>query len=339
MRIALQGKQKLLWKSWAAVFCLIAGWSSALAQSDGITQAPLMPFDKSWLLVPPHYNERLLAAPPVIKSKVKAIQDEIRQTGYTYSVGYTEAMDYPLEILARLTPPRNLLAEADKQNAFVKEAQTILGTAAHSTLVIKSPTGQTTTVRVPGLGAGAGAASGGYSAPANCTAAKVYDLRPQGVMTPVRNQGGNCGSCWAFSAMGTFEAAYSARNRAQIDASEQHVLNCSGAGTCANGGWYHNVFKWMLTHGVADEAAMPYKAQDFELHGGRRHAIYGGALGICFIDGPDTDGGADQAGHLRAWRGLGGDLCDDRVSALYGRRFRRDKAQHNQSRNHSCRLG
>lgn len=87
-----------------------------------------------------------------------------------------------------------------------------------------------------------------------------FNYRDIGKVTPVRNQGG-CGSCWAFGALGAYESSNLIRNNISSDVSEQDVLNCSGAGTCG-GGWYDPVFKYMLTEGVAGEAAEPYQAVD-----------------------------------------------------------------------------
>jgi cathepsin L len=254
MNNSLQQARRQLRGTWVLALCMAAGASSAWAETDGTTQPPLRPFDKNELLVAPHYNARLQTASPAIRSKVKAVQEEVRQNNLTFSVGYTEAMDRPLTELARTVPPQNLAAEMAKQNAFVKEASSILGASPASSLRMSG--------RRPH-----GASSNGCDptpapspTPANCTSATVYDLRTQGVMTPVRNQG-NCGSCWAFSAMGSYEASYLARNGLQIDTSEQYILGCANSGTC-NGGWYGTVFQWMLTNGVADEASAPYTAKD-----------------------------------------------------------------------------
>ena len=84
-----------------------------------------------------------------------------------------------------------------------------------------------------------------------------FDWRDAGVVTPVRNQMG-CGSVWAFVTAAAFESAYAIRNGLLIDVSEQHILNCSEAGSC-NGGWW--AFSFLVRHGVTSERLMPYLAE------------------------------------------------------------------------------
>jgi C1A family cysteine protease len=234
-------KKRLMRGSWLFALCAIAAAPAAWAESDGTTQPPLTPFDQKELLHAPFYNERVQSAPAAVRSRLKIIQDNVRQNNYTFSVGYTTAMDKTLKELARRKAPADFLPAAKKQNAFVKEALQLFGEAPD---------------------AGGPQAGAGNSAKASaCASAKTYDLRTQGLMTPVRDQG-NCGSCWDFSAMGAYESAYKLRNKVEIDTSEQYVLSCSGAGNCADGGWETDVLQWMLTHGVPDETVDRYQAKD-----------------------------------------------------------------------------
>jgi C1A family cysteine protease len=232
---------------WFLVLCVaVAAPIGVRAEPDGITQAPQKPFDSNDLLVAPFYNERLATAPASIKDKLKRIQNSVRENRLTFSVGYTDALDVPITQLAKTIFPSDFLMEAKKQDAFVKEALPILGEAPDG-----GPLPQLGAEKTP---------STAVAAATTCAGLTTYDLRAHGLMTPVRNQG-NCGSCWDFGAMGAYESAYLKRNGVQIDTSEQYVLSCAGAGSC-NGGYYTPVFKWMLTHGVADEAADRYQAQD-----------------------------------------------------------------------------
>lgn len=89
------------------------------------------------------------------------------------------------------------------------------------------------------------------------------DLREYGLATPVRDQG-NAGSCWAFGSMAGYESAYDCMNAGEIDASEQYVINRSGAGTVAHGGLAFKVYLWMVgqRRNVDDEANTPYVQRD-----------------------------------------------------------------------------
>jgi hypothetical protein len=81
-------------------------------------------------------------------------------------------------------------------------------------------------------------------------------------MTPVKNQG-YCGSCWAFSAVGTVEGTYKIEQddaTLNPDLSEQYLVSCSG-GSC-QGWWQHWALDYIRSSGVSDEACFPYAGAD-----------------------------------------------------------------------------
>jgi cathepsin L len=61
--------------------------------------------------------------------------------------------------------------------------------------------------------------------------------------------------------MGAWEGAYNVFYSNAPDTSEQQVLTCSGAGTCA-GGWWDPVYAWMIGTAVGTEADTPYSGVD-----------------------------------------------------------------------------
>ncbi len=79
-------------------------------------------------------------------------------------------------------------------------------------------------------------------------------------MTAVKDQG-DCGSCWAYAAVGTTEAQYNiAKNNAHydLDLSEENLVsNCSSAGDC-NGGHHDQALGYIRDSGIVNESCFPY---------------------------------------------------------------------------------
>jgi C1A family cysteine protease len=92
---------------------------------------------------------------------------------------------------------------------------------------------------------------------------KKYDLRQKNAVTPIRNQQ-ECGSCWAFSAVASYESSYAIKNKKFIDASEQDLVNCIAETNCAQGGFPIMVFIEMVEFGkkLITESQVPYLNRD-----------------------------------------------------------------------------
>jgi len=101
------------------------------------------------------------------------------------------------------------------------------------------------------------------------------DWRTEGVVTPVKNQGG-CGSCWAFSATETVESAYGMATRAATGRaasipllSPQQLVDCApnpehcgGTGGC-EGSTQPLAFQYLIDAGGHDaDKDYPYTARD-----------------------------------------------------------------------------
>jgi KDEL-tailed cysteine endopeptidase len=81
-----------------------------------------------------------------------------------------------------------------------------------------------------------------------------------GHVTNVKDQG-NCGSCWAFSAVGAIESAYAIKYHKLQTFSEQEVVSCdvNGSDVGCNGGWMDDAFSFIKDNeGVTTSDAYPY---------------------------------------------------------------------------------
>jgi hypothetical protein len=83
-------------------------------------------------------------------------------------------------------------------------------------------------------------------------------------MTPVKDQG-SCGSCWAFSTIGSLEAIiklYKSDPYMDLDLSEQELISCTVLGSCSYGGSQLFAGYYIKSNGITDEECFPYIAQE-----------------------------------------------------------------------------
>ena len=224
------------------------------------------------------FVQREQKASPQIKTTLTQLRSQVVERKLNFSVGYTEALDKKLEMLAGTRAPDNLPSLAEKQNTIASEMIKVDSSARDEYLRVHPNA-------LPELKY--------WQIVAPCTALKAFDWRKSGKVTPVRNQGG-CGSCWAFGAMGAFEGSYLIRNNAALDTSEQHVLNCSGSGSCG-GGWHAGVFDWMIRNGNGAEVSDPYTATDHACKAGVSTPYRAVAWGYV-----KSDGGIPSVAEMKA---------------------------------------
>ena len=176
------------------------------------------------------YVQREQTASPAIVSKLSALRSRTQSEHWTFRVGYTKALDTPLEKLVGVVPPANLAEIASAQNAkasdFLKSAQ--------FALQAQSPNRNA------------------------CQAtAAAFDWRRHGGETPVEDQK-SCGSCWAFATAAAFESNYEINSGKIVDVSEQQILDCDTRYSCKGGWWSFDYIK--QSGGLTSNKQYPYTA-------------------------------------------------------------------------------
>lgn len=102
--------------------------------------------------------------------------------------------------------------------------------------------------------------TGGTTEQTFTTDTDSFDWRVQSpnVVTPIKDQG-NCGSCWAFAAVGAMESTLMINTNAnEEDLSEQLVVSCDRSNFGCNGGYMDRVYDFLSGTGTTDEDCFPY---------------------------------------------------------------------------------
>jgi len=87
------------------------------------------------------------------------------------------------------------------------------------------------------------------------------DWVEKGKVNPIKNQG-QCGSCWAFSTMGTLESGYAIASGDLVSLAEQQLVDCDKSDDGCSGGWPHTAYdSYLARSGVCSESSYTYTAR------------------------------------------------------------------------------
>ncbi|XP_059281803.1 senescence-specific cysteine protease SAG39-like [Lycium ferocissimum] len=97
----------------------------------------------------------------------------------------------------------------------------------------------------------------------NVTAPATMDWRTKGAVTGIKDQG-QCGCCWAFSAVAATEGINKIRTGKLISLSEQELVDCDTSSDMGcEGGLMDDAFKFIIkNHGLTTESNYPYEGTD-----------------------------------------------------------------------------
>jgi len=106
----------------------------------------------------------------------------------------------------------------------------------------------------------------GVHSPSNVTVPDSVDWTQKGAVNAVKNQG-QCGSCWAFSAIGSLEGAWEIATGKLVSLSEQQLVDCDKAqDQGCSGGLMDNAFTYEEGVAVCTEASYAYTGKDGTCH-------------------------------------------------------------------------
>lgn len=87
-----------------------------------------------------------------------------------------------------------------------------------------------------------------------------FDSRNNGWVSSVKDQGNNCGSCWAFASCAAIESSWLRQGGNAVDLSEDNLIDCHGfnEAPCAGGSFYMTQALLSMHKGILSESADPY---------------------------------------------------------------------------------
>lgn len=86
-----------------------------------------------------------------------------------------------------------------------------------------------------------------------------WDWRTTGTVAPIQSQG-QCGSCWAFSAISSVEQKIALKHNQFYKLSEQQLVDCNTQNYGCNGGYMSRAFQYIRQNRITTNHSYPYEA-------------------------------------------------------------------------------
>jgi cathepsin L len=181
------------------------------------------------------------------QAKLAALQREMKPE-FTFTIGDTGVLGHPELTGAKLPDAASLRKQAEAQHELAKKA--------------------------------------GFAALEKGPLPKTLDWLERGKVSSIKCQW--CEDCWAFASAAVMESSIMIHENpsAEPNISEQAIVDCSGAGTCASGGWWADVFRYAANKSLPDEDNYPYAHSDSPCQ-----TVGGPHYGIKIWDFVETNGG------------------------------------------------
>ncbi|PAN49045.1 hypothetical protein GQ55_9G434800 [Panicum hallii var. hallii] len=145
-----------------------------------------------------------------------------------------------------------------------------------------------------------GSADAGREQAANVSFSAVVDgptsvdWRAQGAVTPIKNQGPSCSSCWAFVTAATIESITKIRTGKLVSLSEQELIDCDPYDGGCNLGYFVNGYRWVIENGgLTTDGSYPYQARRYACN--RNKAAQHAAQISDYVKVPAGEGQLQQA--------------------------------------------
>lgn len=140
---------------------------------------------------------------------------------------------------------------------------------------------------------------------------KSVDWRPTGAVTAVMDQG-SCGSCYAFSAVGSIEGQYWKLTNKSVPLSVQQIVDCADGeyqNKGCGGGLPDYVFDYVWDNGIQDNITYPYTGGNHYCNDNPREYVAGLThyYDVTHLNPDQLKGAVSQVGPISIGVGAGND--------------------------------